>query len=241
MSNQYFQFKQFTVYQDKSAMKVCTDSCLFGAWVANYLREINLDPGHLLDIGTGTGLLSLMLAQHTTGQIDAVEIDRPAFEQASENFSKSLWYNRLNGFNLSIQEFARKKNASYDFIICNPPFFENNLISGNQSKNLALHSSALKLEELLVLIKGLLNAEGRFALLIPHSRAEELIKSANKTGFFPEKVTHVKQSLQHGYFRSMICFATKANNYLQEEIVIKSDQQYSSEFQQLLHPYYLHL
>ena len=149
MPNQFFKFKQFTIDQDQCAMKVCTDSCLFGAWVAEYLEQEKNSLKTILDIGTGTGLLSLMLAQKTTANIDAVEIEEAASLQASNNFLASPWNNRLQVYHAPIQLFKPIHPKSYVFIICNPPFYENNLKTDNQLKNLALHSEALSLANLI--------------------------------------------------------------------------------------------
>src|SRR3954469_11797521 len=126
MANNYFSFKQFIIHQDKCAMKVCTDACLFGAYVADRFQITN-SKFHVLDIGAGTGLLSLMLAQkNSTVQIDAVEIDKAASEQAKENFKHSLWRDRLHIHHQPIQEFGMN---TYNLIISNPPFYENDLKS----------------------------------------------------------------------------------------------------------------
>src|SRR5437016_546981 len=136
MANSYFQFKQFTVHQERSTLKVSTDSCIFGAWVAEKSRELRfVDPSTgsgrtipaALDIGAGTGLLMLMLAQQWNGAIDGIEIDKSAYEQALENIQASPWGNRLHLFNGDITSFALP--GVYDLIISNPPFYEGDLIS----------------------------------------------------------------------------------------------------------------
>ena len=150
--NTWFQFKQFTIHQEKTAMKVCTDACLFGAWVANKieLNEINAD--NILDIGCGTGLLSLMLAQKTKAQIDAVEIDKNAFEQAKENINLTEWKEQINIHHGSIIDF--KSNKKYDLIICNPPFYENQLKSVDSARNKAMHATTLSYKDLIFVLKN---------------------------------------------------------------------------------------
>ena len=125
MSNSFFKFKEFTVHQDKTAMKVCTDACLFGAWAAKQIEIFDLK--NILDIGTGTGLLALMLAQSSRAKIDAVEINELAAEQAAANFCNSPWNSQLYVHQKSINRFTQEQNKPYDFIISNPPFFENQL------------------------------------------------------------------------------------------------------------------
>ena len=131
MSNTYFQFKQFTIHQDKCAMKVCTDACMLGAWTAGKLGGSGIN--NILDIGCGTGLLSLMLSQKINASIDAVEIDADAAKQAGENISASPWAANIRVIHTSLQEFMPKKK--YDLIICNPPFYENDLRSEHENKN----------------------------------------------------------------------------------------------------------
>src|SRR4051812_28508477 len=114
MSNNYFNFKQFTVYQEKCAMKVCTDACVFGAWVANKIKQSH-HVKNIFDIGTGTGLLSLMVAQKTNACIDAIEIDRAAADQAIENILRSPWKEKVHVINVSLQQYITDKK--YDLII----------------------------------------------------------------------------------------------------------------------------
>src|SRR5688572_30396977 len=132
MANNFFQFKQFIIYQDKCSMKVCTDACIFGAGIANIISNSESRISNCLDIGTGTGLLSLMIAQKTSALIDAIEIEEDAFNQAKENFSNSSWSQRLRAFHTDVKHF--NSPLKYDFIISNPPFYQNDLISPLKTK-----------------------------------------------------------------------------------------------------------
>lgn len=237
MANTYFQFKEFTVHQDLCAMKVSTDACLFGALVANFLT--NKPINSILDIGTGTGLLSLMLAQQTTAMIDAVEIDSGATEQALQNFASSNWQSRLHVHHTAIQNFQTLQ--LYDCIISNPPFFEHDLKSSNQQKNMALHSTELNFDELAATVKKMLRPNGYFAVLLPFARATAFEQKLKEL-YLHQKIL-VKQTPKHQYFRSILIFSTRANyKIITQEIIIKeTNQQYSEVFKSLLNTYYLHL
>jgi tRNA1Val (adenine37-N6)-methyltransferase len=149
MPNRFFAFKQFTILQDKCAMKVCTDAWLFGAILANYLQKQKLNS--LADIGTGTGLLSLMVAQKNKCLIDAYEIDENAAFQAEHNFNRSPWHAQLRLIKANIKTL--NINKSYDWIFCNPPFYENRLKRNNEHKNIAMHSQELLREDVLNICK----------------------------------------------------------------------------------------
>jgi len=240
MANQYFQFKQFTVQQDACAMKVTTDACLFGAWVANRINGLDLKGKHFLDIGTGTGLLSLMVAQQTDASIDAVEIETAAANQAQENFEQSPWNNKLFLHNSSIQTFIPQHK--YDFIFTNPPFFFNDLKSKNHARNIALHDSFLNLDDLLQSIENQINKNSYFAVLLPENRVEEFIFIATQYSFYLNEIMQVKQTENHKYFRSMLLFSNQINDsVLKNKITIKIDNQYTKEFIELLKAYYLYL
>src|SRR4051794_14751191 len=199
-------------------MKVCTDACLFGAWVTEEVKSKNLKIRNVFDIGTGTGLLPLMFAQkNPSAIIDAVEIDEAASLQAKENFEASPWRESLHIYNTSIQYFHTKKK--YDLIISNPPFFENDLKSTDIKRNLALHSSELSWEELLDIIKKLLKEDGLFAVLLPYHRTEQFIKSATQQSFYLTQKILVNQTCKHHYFRSILLFAKKATGTTESEIV----------------------
>src|SRR5258705_6346666 len=149
MANSYFKFKQFTIHQDRCAMKVTTDACLFGAWVAIEAGILESEDGSILDIGAGTGLLSLMLAQKTNVSIDSVEIDEAAAKQARENADASPWKERIFVMPGDAKYMAYTLCKNFDIIISNPPFYENELASPDHHKNIAHHDGGLLLDELL--------------------------------------------------------------------------------------------
>jgi len=218
-------------------MKVCTDACLFGAWVADKVKGKELVNRNCLDIGTGTGLLSLMLAQQTDLLIDAVEIEEAAAAQAADNFELSPWKNRLQlipGDMRSIH-LGRK----YGLIISNPPFFEQDLKSPDTRRNLALHSEALSLEELIGIARQHLADHGSFAVLLPYERKEECIAVAAAARLFLVAATSVKQSDRHSFFRVMLLFSTEPAVAQHAEITIREKDNYSESFQNLLRAYYL--
>lgn len=239
MSNNYFQFKQFIVHQDKCAMKVCTDACLFGAFVADRFQRTG-NRFRVLDIGAGTGLLSLMMAQkNPVAEIDAVEVDKSAAEQAKENFKHSPWKERLHSHHQAIQEF---RINTYDLIISNPPFYENDLKSDNAKRNLAMHGAQLGLDDLLDVVVRHISAHGKFAVLLPYHRSANFVNHALLKDFFLHEEMSVKQTPKHPYFRSMLIFGRGKVQTRHSDICIKDKtDQYSEEFRELLQEYYLKL
>ena len=225
-------------------MKVCTDACLFGAWVADKIQNSKVKTQNVLDVGCGTGLLSLMLTlKNADAAIDAIEIDEAASQQAKENFEASPWKERLNVYHESIQQFAnaRMHELKYDLIISNPPFYESDLKSDDVKRNLALHSSALKLEELMNIADDLLNNEGDFFLLLPYHRTIDF-ETVIQGKFFVKEKLLVKQTEKHNYFRSMFWLTKETADAIQSEISIKNNEgEYTNEFYALLKDYYLYL
>jgi tRNA1Val (adenine37-N6)-methyltransferase len=241
MANPYFKFKQFTVYHDRCAMKVTTDSCFFGAWIANEIHNAEYRIKEVLDIGTGTGLLSLMIAQKNELNIDAVEIDKEASQQATENIQASPWENRIQIFNEDILSF--EPNKKYDCIISNPPFYENELVSEQPKKNIAHHSKQLTIAEVLRLIKFHLQPGGTFFLMLPFKRKEEIDNLLRKHDLRVMHSVILSQSVNHSPFRTIIKGTTKKTiPGISTSIAICNEhQQYTSEFIHLLKNYYLYL
>jgi len=224
-------------------MKVTTDGCLFGAWAAKEAESGKLKVESCLDIGTGTGLLALMIAQKINSDVDSIEIDKEAAEQAKENVDASPWKKRINVINADVKNFQFEEK--YDLIISNPPFYENELRSPKSSKNLAHHSDELKLEELLHIIKNDLSETGQFFLLLPYKRNEEVKKIFKDHQMHFDKIIFVRQSTNHDYFRIMLKgkLSSQENEGTEfDEISIRNDEQeYTDNFITLLRDYYLHL
>ena len=241
MANPFFQFKQVTIYQDRCAMKVTTDACFFGAWAANEIQNEKLRIRNVLDIGAGTGLLSLMIAQKTKTEIDAVEIDKDAAQQAKENIQASFWKNQIHVLNEDIISF--KTNKQYDCIISNPPFYENELSSEIKKKNIAHHSEQLRISQVLKIIRTYLKEEGIFFLMYPYKRKKEIEKLFSENQLYLTDSIILKQSVNHSAFRMIVKGCTqkmKANKEISVS-VWNELQQYTTEFVHLLKDYYLNL
>lgn len=220
-------------------MKVCTDACVFGAHVAEHISKESLQVGNILDIGTGTGLLSLMLAQITTAKIDAIEIDAFAAAQAGENFERSPWKERLHVININALEFQPGKK--YDFIITNPPFFEDALLSPDEGKNKAKHDTGLTLEELLMVSDHHLADGGLFAVLLPYHRANYFITTAQEYKLRLVKKLLLQHTTKHPWFRAVLYFTREpVMDVAEEELTIKNvEGNYTNAFTKLLKDYYL--
>lgn len=239
MANNYFQFKTFTIWQKEAAMKVCTDACVFGAWVTQKLKHTN----YLLDIGTGTGLLALMAAQETTAKITAIEPHQPSYFAALKNVEHSPWANRIEVLPFSLANFLLEQSRKFDTIICNPPFFSNSLQSPKEEKNQSKHDYALPLAELLNSLPTLLHPEGNVFILLNTERREEVNELCKQLLLNIEEITTLHHSPTHPPFRQMY----HLKKHLTKETIltrinIRNDiGEYSSEFSQLLAPYYLYL
>ena len=236
MSNHYFEFKQFTVIQNHSAMKVGTDGVLLGSWA---------DIGNartVLDIGAGTGLLSLMLAQQGVSMIDAIEIDPDACIDATNNFAKSPWKDTLQLVASDFLEYFQKTLNRYDLIISNPPFFKNSLHSLSKKKTTARHSNSLPHNQLLEGVVKLLNTEGRFFVVLPADISKDFIVQARMTGLHPEKILHVfskKTDLQA--IRTLLCFSKNDCKASEENLFIYTSAigEYTNVYKALTKDYYL--
>ena len=242
-----FQFKHFIVRQGDAAMKVTTDACLFGAWVAENVRHLNNHhkPSDALDIGTGTGLLSLMVAQKFNASIDAIEIDSSAAGQATENFRASNWHERLRVINADVSTHLFEKQ--YDLIFSNPPFYQNDLRSPDAAVNDARHDTGLTLAQLPVLVSRLLKEEGQFAVLLPYHRHHEFEKEAAKQHLIPVKCLFIKPTVKHQYTRAIQLYKrssdeSQAHQPVMSDLVIKEvHHSYTTDFISYLQDYYISL
>ncbi len=230
-----FTFKSFTIRQAHAAMKVCTDACILGAWV---------NPGpyrRILDIGTGTGLLSLMLAQRTEGEITAVEIDPNACLDADHNFSNSIYQRQITLFCESIQLFADRPQDPFDLIISNPPFFQNDLKSPDRKINSAHHDTLLNFNELISAVVRLLSERGDFWLLLPPSEMDIFRKMADRQGLALSSLLTVSHRAEKKPLRQIASFSKYTVAEIMEEqlcIYEKDNRTYTPTFQALLKDYY---
>lgn len=236
MPKKYFDFKKFRIYQDQCAMKVCTDSCLFAAWIdATKCKNI-------LDIGTGTGLLSLMLAQRTNAKITAIEIDMDAYQQAKLNIYTSPFLYSISVIHTSLQDFITIPNLTkFDGIVCNPPFFASHLKSKNISLNNAKHDTSLTLQNLAQAIEILLVPEGFFWVMLPDYESSLLEKMLpNFTKLIHTEVRNLETDVYIFRVFSKYVFKKIDNFVLKtEKIAIKiANSQYSLDFEALLQEYY---
>ena len=232
-----FQFKQFSVNQDQTAMKIGTDGVLLGAWT-----PIENNPKAILDIGTGTGIIALMLAQRSNAeQIDAFEIDESAYEQAVENFENSPWSDRLFCFHAGLDEFLEEPEDEYDLIVSNPPFFSEDFRSENEQRDLARFQEAMPFEEIVEAADLLLSENGIFSVIIPFHEEDRFIELCAEVELFPIKITRVKGAQNTKIIRSLLAFKRFELAVLTaDELVIEiSRHEYTPEYISLTKDFYL--
>lgn len=235
MSNIFFRFKQFTVFQEHCAMKVGTDGVLLGAW-ANVIGR-----NHILDIGTGTGLIALMLAQRNIdAQINAIDINEGCVLQAHQNVERSPFAHQIDVVKKSFQEYATTTNARYDLIISNPPYFQNALKSPNRSRNDARHTDSLSFFEIISHGASLLNENGRIALILPYEFKPQLLEHASKVHLFANRITNVFPLSHKPAKRLLIEFGRQQAECVEDNLTIElSRHQYTDEFIALTKAFYL--
>lgn len=234
-----FYFKQFTIHQDRCAMKIGTDAVLLGAW-----SPIPKNIFSVLDIGSGTGVLSLMLAQRTLAeQIDAIEIDEEAYEQCVQNFENSNWGDRLFCYHAGLDEFVEEmEDESYDLIISNPPFYTDEYKSDTEKRNVARFQDALPFEKLIDSAANLLNEFGVFSVIIPCKEEEKFIQIAKQFHLHPFKITRVKGTPNSELKRSLLAFTWDEQITIEDELIIEvTRHQYTQEYIQLTKEFYLKL
>ncbi|MBB4800568.1 tRNA1Val (adenine37-N6)-methyltransferase [Flavobacterium nitrogenifigens] len=232
-----FSFKQFSIKQEKTAMKVGTDGVLLGAWA-----PISHNPFSVLDIGAGTGVIALMLAQRSNAeQIDALEIDEDAYEQAVENFETSPWGDRLFCFHAGLDEFIEEPEDEYDLIVSNPPFYSEDYKTENEQRDLARFQDAMPFEEIAEAADLLLSENGILAIIIPFKEEEKFTALAKEFELYPIKITRVKGTPTSEIKRSLLAFSRKeVSEIATDELVIEIERHvYTPEYIELTKDFYL--
>lgn len=235
MANQEFVFKQFKILQDKCAMKVGTDAVLLGSWVNTISSKT------ILDVGTGTGIIALMLAQKSSAHIDAIDIDYQAFEQATENINSSNWKERINVHHISLQQFATGNNQKYDLIVSNPPYFVDSSKAFEESRTNARHTDQLAYGELLKGVLNLLNPFGKFYVILPTKEGELFRNLAEENKFYLTKLTRVITRADKPEKRVLMRFEFIHRSFSESSIIIEKDERhsYTDEYKDFTKDYYL--
>lgn len=236
MSNSTFAFKQFVIQQDRCAMKVGTDAVLLGAYVNP------IDSKNILDIGTGTGVIALMLAQKSNAQIVAIDIDKEAAEQAKINFEESKFSDKLKVENKSLQEFVKSNEKKFDLIVTNPPYFVGSLKSSDSNRSTARHTDLLPFNELIDGVKQLLTEKGKFCLILPKNEAIKFRELAETKGFHLSKLLRVRTRLdKEEEKRQILQFEYQPSEFSESTLVIEQDSRmsYTDEYKSLTKDYYI--
>lgn len=236
MANSWFQFKQFKVDQGRTAMKVGTDGVLLGAWTNVY------GANHILDVGTGTGLIALMLAQRTENAlITAIDIDTNAAIQASENVVASPWAERITVSSADFNDFCKDKQCMFDLIVSNPPYFKQSLQSPGKSRTLARHDQSLSHESLINHALRLLNEEGRLSVILPYVEGSVFIALAASKGLFCIRKTNVLPTPTSDVKRLLLEFSREQSKMMEDNLVIEEGGRhaYSKEYLDLTRDFYL--
>lgn len=237
MPNQYFKFKKFTVYHDKCAMKVGTDGVLLGAWTNPENAKT------ALDIGSGTGLIALMIAQRSKNiQIDAIDISEDATEQAKENCLRSPFSDQINCIHSSLNDFAKLYNKRYDLIVSNPPFFVQSLKSPDRQRSLARHNDSLTLESLIYTGSELLDATGRLSLILPSEQKNTIVRLAEEHNLSVSRITNVYPTPGSLPKRILTELSKTPIPFSEDNLIIENERHvYSNDFSRLAKDFYLKL
>lgn len=237
MANPFFRFKKFTVYQDKCAMKVGTDGVLLGLWTGIE------HAGSCLDIGTGTGLISLILAQKEHNlRIDAIDIDKVAIEQAKENIAASPFSDRINCYHSSLQVYTEECGKKYDLIVSNPPFFQNSLKTPDNKRTLARHTDSLSVNELISSAVNLLSDRGKMCFIYPADYRDMLTELAEINKLHITRFTNVFPTPRANVKRILIELSKEEKEISENNLILEIERhRYSDDFRELAKNFYLNM
>lgn len=237
MSNNWFRFKQFTIQQEHAAMKVGTDGVLLGAWAS-----VPGPGSRVLDVGTGTGLIALMIAQRTTGVwVDALEIDPSSAMQAHENFRNSPWAERLKCIPASFQEFATHETGPYDQIICNPPFFSASKKARSESRNLARHNDSLSLNDIIKGSVPLMKETTVISLILPAEQEAQIVSLIKEQHLYCRRLTRVIPVPGKFAKRLLLEISCIPCDCDEDDLTIETGKRhcYTDKFKELIDDFYL--
>lgn len=217
-------------------MKIGTDGVLLGAWVS-----LEQDPKKILDLGAGTGVIALQLAQRSSSaQIDAVEIDENAYEQCTENIENSRWADRLFSYHASAQEFATEVDESYDLIVSNPPFYREDYKTPTEARDRARFTDSLPFDHLIGCVYNLLSKSGVFALILPKKEEAAFVEMASEAGLYPQRICRVRGTTTSEEIRSLIEFSFRKTKTKEEELIIENKRHdYTEDYIELVKDFYL--
>ncbi len=234
-----FKFKQFSISQENVKMKIGTDGVLLGAWVG-----VN-NTKSAIDIGTGTGVIALMLAQRAQGILVAgIEIDKESSIEADQNFKNSKWSQQLSIYNTSIQDFANTSNQKFDLIISNPPFFTGGTFSDNEARNSVRHTIKLPTGELLTSAYKLMHKQSRFAVVLPYIEGLQFKEQTEFSSFFCTRICQVKSFKNAPVKRLLLEFSLTQKDCIEEELVIyntTNTHDYTHDYIQITKEFYLNM
>ena len=233
MANDYFRFKQFTIHQDRCAFKVGTDGVILGSYADVAGTK------SILDIGTGSGVIALMLAQRSTASITAIEPDGDSFEQAVENVKKSKWSKRIDVKNTGLQDF--NPGMKFDMIVTNPPYFTDSLKNPDERKASARHNVNLTSAEILAGVSGLLADDGRFHLIMPYVEGNIFIAEAVEYGLYCESILKIRPLPSSGIRRLVLCFSRKRIAVTEKFLTIEKGKrhEFTEDYINLTKEFYL--
>jgi tRNA1Val (adenine37-N6)-methyltransferase len=237
MAGDSFEFKKFRIKQDRCAMKVSTDAVLLGSWVSASGSET------ILDIGTGTGIIALMLAQKSNAHITAIDIDRESTEQASVNVAESIFSERVKVLHSSLQQLAAGTEQKFKLIVTNPPYFVDSLKSNDDTRKIARHTDTLPFSDLVDCVIKLLHPKGKFCLILPKNEAGQFRELAMGRGLYLSKLLRIRTRLEkETEKRHLMQFEFKQSEFSESTLVIESDssRNYTQEYKELTKDYYIH-
>jgi len=228
-----FHFKQFSLCDDRSIMKIGTDAVLLGAWT-------NENALTVLDIGTGSGIIAMMLAQKINAKIIAIDIDKNSADQAKENIANCKWHNTIQVHHISFQEFWQTQNEKFDLVVTNPPYFHNSLKSLKNEKNLVKHNDQLSFDELIFGIKKILTTDGKFNIILPFKEGHVFKDKALTEGLYCNNILEIKPTSNKPINRLLMQFLFKKSfNPIVDTLNIREKNDFTNEYKELTKEYYL--